>query len=386
MVPLFLYKVYCCIVAMNRLFFDLIRVSLGIQKELRRTPSAEEWKTLYDLAKKQSLCGICSRGLQVLYKDAGYRDGIPETLFLKWIGFANIIKEKNRIVNKQCVLLKEHFSRHGFNCGIMKGQGLAALYRNGEVDLRLLRQSGDIDVYVEGGRDKVQKHINQLFGDCEYDYKNVHAPFFEDTEVEVHWNPEILMNLFYNYRLQNYWKEHANDLISDVAVLPEGLGEINVPSLAVNRFYILLHTYRHAFDSGVGLRQVMDYYFVLRQDKDTASRAETLRLVKEYGMTKFAAALMWIMQEVFHLEEDYLLCGPDEKEGRFLLNEIMQSGNFGYYDVRVKEIGGHNKLRALATKLQRAPYLIKHYPMEVLWAPVWMLYHFIWKRTVGRLK
>ena len=371
---------------MNNLFFELIRVSLGIQKGLSRVPSAEEWEELYVLAKEQSLCGICSRGVQVLYKDAGYREGLSETLFLKWIGFANIIKEKNRIVNKQCVRLKEHFSQHGFNCSILKGQGLAALYRNGEVDLRLLRQCGDIDVYVEGGRDIVHKHINHLFGECEYDYKNVHAPFFEETSVEVHWNPEILMNLFYNYRLQKYWKEHANVLFSGMVELPEDLGEIHVPSLSINRFYILLHAYRHAFDSGVGLRQVMDYYFVLRQDRDKANRAETMKLVKEYGMTKFAAALMWIMREIFNLEDDYLLCGPDEKEGKFLLDEIMQSGNFGLYDERVKAVGGFSKLRALTTRLQRAPYLIKHYPTEVMWAPLWMAYHFVWKRTIGRVK
>lgn len=369
---------------MNNLFFELIRVSLGVQKGLSRVPSAEEWEGLYEIAKEQTLRGICSLGVQALYKDARYRDGMSETLFLKWIGYANIIKEKNRIVNKQCILLKDHFTQYGFICSIMKGQGLAALYRNGEVDLRLLRQCGDIDVYVEGGRDKVHKHINQLFGECEYDYKNVHAPFFEDTRVEVHWIPEILMNLFYNNRLQQYWKEHENELIADVVELPEGVGEINIPSLAVNRFYILLHTYRHIFGKGVGLRQVMDYYFVLRQEGYGAGKEETMKLVKEFGMTKFAAAMMWIMEEVFHLDEDYLLCEPDEKEGRFLLNDIMQSGNFGIYDKRVKKVAGPLLVRTIASHLQRAPHFLLHYPLEALCPPIWMAYHFVWKRTVGR--
>lgn len=369
---------------MNNLFFELIRVSLGIQKGLSRVPSAEEWVELYELAKEQTLRGICSLGVQSVYKDAKYREGLSEILFLKWIGFANIIKEKNRIVNKQCLLLKEHFSQHGFNCSILKGQGLAALYRIGEVDLRLLRQCGDIDVYVEGGRDKVQKHINQLFGECEYDYKNVHAPFFEDTSVEVHWIPEILMNLFYNNRLQKYWKEYENELIANVVELPEGIGEINVPTIAMNRFYILLHTYRHAFDEGVGLRQVMDYYFVLLQERGDVWKEKTMQLVKEFGMEKFAAAMMWIMEEVFHLDEDYLLCEPDEKEGRFLLNDIMQSGNFGIYDKRVKKVTGPRSVRVMANKFQRAPHLILHYPIEVFWCPIWMAYHFVWKRTVGR--
>ena len=101
-------------------------------------------------------------------------------------------------------------------------------------------------------------------------------------------------------------------------------------------------------------------------------------------MVQFAAAMMWIMQEVFHLEEDCLLCSANEKEGRFLLNDIMQSGNFGHHDKRVKTIGNSKRVRSLSRILQRMPHLIIHYPKEVLWAPIWLAYHFVWKRTVGR--
>lgn len=368
------------------LFFDLIRVSLGVQKELSHIPSAEEWNCLFEISKRQTLAGICGYGFQTLYKDPKYSAFISKRFLLQWLGFASVIKEENQNVNKRCVKLINYFSEQGFNCSILKGQGLAANYKNDVVDLRLLRQSGDIDLWIGGGRKAVWGHIRDNFGLFAYDYKTVHPSFFSDTEVEIHWIPEILMNLIKNHRLQKYWKDHEKELYSDTIELPEGAGRIQIPIVSMNRFYILLHCYRHAFDEGVGLRQVMDYYFVLRQDKDKASRVETMRLVKVFGMTKFAAAMMWIMQEVFHLEEDYLLCAPDEKEGKYLLNEIMQSGNFGHYDERVKEVGRPNKLRALAIKLQRAPYLIKHYPSEVIWAPIWMVYHFIWKRTVGRLK
>lgn len=369
---------------MNDLFFELIRVSLGIQEGLGRVPSADEWEELYELSRAQAIRGICSRGVQHLKKKTGYADNLSEILFLKWVGFANIIKEKNQVVNKQCVLLKKHFSQKGFDCSILKGQGMAAIYRKDDVDLRLLRQCGDIDLYVDGGRKKVQGYINQLFEGCRYDYKNIHAPFFDDTDVEVHWIPEILMNLCRNYKLQKFWKKHADKLFADKVELPDGMGEINVPTIAMNRFYILLHTYRHAFDEGVGLRQVMDYYFVLLQERSNAGKEGTMKLLKEFGMTKFAAAMMWIMVEVFHMDKEYLLCAPDEKEGRFLLNDIMQSGNFGGYDKRVKKMGNSIRTRSLTTNLQRAPHLFAHYPMEVMWAPVWMAYHFVWKRTVGR--
>ncbi len=371
---------------MNSLFFELIRVSLGIQKNLSRIPTAEEWNDLFEISKKQALTGICGYGLQTLYKDCKYSASISKRFLLQWLGFASVIKDDNQRVNKQSVKLIKYFSEHGFNCSILKGQGMAALYKNDMVDLRLMRQCGDIDLWIGGGRKSVWSHIREKFGLFAYDYKTVHPSFFSDTEVEIHWIPEILMNLIRNHSLQKYWKKNEIELYSNTIELPEGVGRIQIPSVIMNRFYILLHCYRHAFDSGVGLRQVMDYYFVLQQDKDKASRVETMELVKDFGMTKFAAAMMWIIQEIFHMEEDYLLCAPDEKEGRFLLNEIMQCGNFGHHDERVKEIGGPTKLRSLATRIQKAPYLIKHYPTEVIWAPIWMVYHFIWKRTFGRMK
>ena len=194
------------------------------------------------------------------------------------------------------------------------------------------------------------------------------------------------MNLCSNKKLQKFWEDNENKLSADIIELPEGAGCINVPSVSLNRFYILLHCYRHLFEGGIGLRQVMDYYFVLQQPVDSFSRDETMKLVHIFGMKKFTAAMMWIMMKVFHESEDKLLCTPDEIEGQFLLNEIMESGNFGHHDTRIKEIGHNNRIRTLTQNLQRAPHLIWHYPKEVLWAPMWMAFHFVWKRTVGKDK
>ena len=366
------------------LLFELIRVSLGIQKEMSRIPTAEEWNDLFEISKNQALAGICGYGIQLLYKDPKYSTAISKRFLLQWLGFASVIKEKNQKVNKQSGKLINYFQEQELDCSILKGQGIADLYWNDDIDLRLLRQSGDIDLWIGGGREKVLKQLNTLFKELDSDYKHAHAPFFSDTEVEVHWMPDFLMNLFLNRKLQRLWKEHEAEICSDIVELPESAGIINVPSIALNRFYILLHCYRHIFFEGLGLRQVIDYYFILRQGIDEIGRAKTMNLVKEFGMAKFAAALMWIMQEVFHLEEEYLLCAPDEKEGRFLLNDIMQCGNFGHFDKRVKSIGNSKRVRSLSRILQRMPHLILHYPKEVLWAPIWLAYHFVWKRTIGR--
>ena len=47
---------------MNELFFELIRVALGNADKLSHIPNPDEWQTLYDMAKKQSLVSICFAG------------------------------------------------------------------------------------------------------------------------------------------------------------------------------------------------------------------------------------------------------------------------------------------------------------------------------------
>lgn len=56
-------------------------------------------------------------------------------------------------------------------------------------------------------------------------------------------------------------------------------------------------------------------------------------------------AIMYIMQEVFGMPASLLIVPPNEKYGRFVLNEVQKTGNFGKYDAR-NRLGrsqlGHN--------------------------------------------
>lgn len=98
------------------------------------------------------------------------------------------------------------------------------------------------------------------------------------------------------------------------------------------------------------------------------------------GLLKFAFAMMWVLKEVFGLEEQYMICKPNEKEGRFLLNEIMTGGNFGKYGKDgVMEGHAKGKVAFFLARMKRNWRFLTHYPSEVLWAPYAMLRHFIWK-------
>ena len=222
-----------------------------------------------------------------------------------------------------------------------------------------------------------------------------------------------MTNLFRNRRLQRWLeREETKEMIlgGKADLKPETLlnpeTTLSVPTLEFNAFYLMLHCYHHVFESGLGLRQLMDYYFLLMAihgthgehglemtkfsdgnsdhgfnglNGDANAIANVNRLFKEFGMERFVGAVMWIMQEVFGLERERMLCEPDEKEGRYILDEVMAGGNFGHHDERIRKVG-KGKWQSVFANLQHAIHVLRRYPQEALWMPVWMVYHFVWKR------
>ena len=152
-----------------------------------------------------------------------------------------------------------------------------------------------------------------------------------------------------------------------------------VPNAAFNRVYILVHIYRHLFAEGIGLRQLLDYYFVLQQGFTESEREETLRVLRSLGMMRFTRAVMWMLQEVFGMPDCYLLTSPDAKEGRFLLDEIMLAGNFGKYDERMQRAAGEGTFRWGLRKVLRNFRFVRSYPSEVLWSPIFKVWHLFWR-------
>ena len=106
----------------NNFFYELIQIALGARICLSHTPSADEWGELYAMAKKQSLVGICFAGVQRLV-NSEKEDycGMPEMLYLTWMGMAAKIQQRNEVVNRQCVELEAKMSADGYRSYIMKG-------------------------------------------------------------------------------------------------------------------------------------------------------------------------------------------------------------------------------------------------------------------------
>ena len=259
---------------------------------------------------------------------------------------------------------------------------------------------GDIDIYLAGGRKRVMQYINKVCPNQVMRYHHVDFPVMK-TAIEVHFTPSYMFFPIHNSRMQKWFKEVMDLQCSNVVTLPDGYGEITVPTMNFNVIYILSHLYRHVFTEGIGLRQLLDYYFVLvkwhtdltnltdsnkslPQMTQINTDLDALRHELKYlGLWKFAQAVMFVMKEVFGLSEDRMIAPMDEREGRFLLDEIMRGGNFGQYDDRMGSKVGESKIHRYFRMNLRNLRFVKHYPTEALSEPLFRTWFAVWKKIHG---
>ena len=362
----------------ENLFYQLLRVALGRQVCLPHTPNEQEWKALYELAKKQSLIGVCFAGVQKLQTQ---RQEPPEMTYLTWMGMAAKIQQRNEVVSRQCVELQGQLAADGVRSCVLKGQGVGALYRVHEndnnqnsSDLSMLRQSGDIDVWVDTDEEGALRWVKKYQRVLDFDYKHVHLDVIEGTSVEVHYRPSTSRVPWYMKRVDHFTREKA--CWTNAVALGDGM--VNVPSLEFNLVFILQHIFGHLFAEEMTLKQYLDYYFVLKQAHvEGADVQEAYRWMQRMGMGSFARATMWLLREVFGMPEEWMICEADADEGRFLLDRVMAK------EQKAKK-GEHGSVRwhlsVFWAQQRKNLHLLTHYPLEVLFSPLWLIIHFFWKR------
>ena len=272
-------------------FFELIRVAIGHRVCLSRTPSADGWCELYAMAKKQAVVGVCFCGVQRLPKEQLVE--MPVQLKMQWFALAESVKQKNEVMNRKCAEVYNALTKEGFRCVILKGQGVATLYCDGDStetrfrgfqrvsegcrrfqrvseglsvsrNIGLYRQSGDIDVWMwkngfalKENRKEVIRFARTILPDATGAEHHVGVEWM-GTDVELHYEPAYFCNPFVNRRFRKWFMEYDKRRfrISDNGFC--------TPDAEFDRVFLLAHAFRHYLSEGLGLRQVMDYYFMLK--------------------------------------------------------------------------------------------------------------------------
>ena len=357
----------------TNLFFELIKISIGTKSGFDEVPSGRDWTLLYDLAGKQSLPSILIEGIN---KEPSLSKSIDKVLLLEWIGYNQLTVSQNQIQNKRAGELCQLFNEGGFRCSILKGQGTALYYEHPEY-----RQCGDIDNWVEGDRDEILEFLRKKdFKIGHVDIKHSDVEIFEDVPVEVHFLPSWMYCPSTNRKLLRFFANKSEEQFSN---RDEKVGFTHT-TIDFDLVYSMVHIYRHIFSEGIGLRQLVDYYYIL-QNSSLEQRQEAYGVLKSLKMKSFVGGIMWILSSCFGMKEEYMLCPANERHGKFLLSEIMTAGNFGHYDERTKQISKDKKFERGFVQLGRNLRFVTYYPSEVLWSPFWKLWHWGWRKRKGYL-
>ena len=366
------------------LIFAFLKYSLGGKVDMNNVVVDINWQQLYTFASKQSLLGFCFYGIERLgkeYSEELKRNPIERELLMTWMGKAQQIHRQNMKVNVVASKLYSILREDGFRCCILKGQGNALMYPNA-----YSRNPGDIDVWVNASREQITEYAKKYFEIGE-DIRYHHLETSLDgVPVELHFFPCIMNNPVYNARLQKWFKRNADLQCSNVVSLPDGIGEIAIPTAAFNVVYQLTHLYHHFFDEGIGMRQIIDYYYVVISDyllvinDESLGIRETLQKeLKHLGLWKFAGAVMYVLHEALGLSEEKMIAPMDEKRGKLLLTEILNGGNFGKHFTKYGHFTQQGMAKKYFLKIWRNMHFVRYYPAEALCEPIFRTWHFFWR-------
>ena len=443
----------------HQIFFDFLRFCIGSDSEIPGSLKEVDWKELYAIAQKQCIVGVLFDGIKKLPAE---HVGMEKELLLQWMAESQMLVKANVRLNDADIQVSEWFRKKGFRTCILKGQGNALMYPN-----PYSRTPGDIDIWVESGDKRVISFVRSISPHEKACYHHIEFPSYKGVDVEVHYRPSFLLCFWHNRKLQKYYERVKEEQFSHRVMLGEQ-GEIAIPTVEFNIIFQLTHIYSHLMNEGIGLRQLLDYYYVLcdfykvyqifsnpsvslskgsstfspspsssgsgdvtapsrcseplrskdggpskvspncagwdRRDAigdmtsataststDTSATAarssfaanssaaidRVQKELKELGLWKFAGGIMYIMQEVFGMPASRLIVPPNATYGKFVLNEVLEAGNFGKHDARNRF--GRSKLGHNLQRVYRDIRLVRYFPAEALCEPLFRVWHFFWR-------
>ena len=371
------------------MIFEFLRYCLGNKVADADFVAGMDWRRLYAFASKQAMLGFCFYGVERLGKECPgelRRNPIGQDLLMCWMGQAQMVRRRNMLVNTVAAHLYDKLRGDGLRCCILKGQGNALMYPN-----PYSRTPGDIDVWVNDGRKAVMEYAKGHFpqgGELRYNHLET---TMEGVPVELHFIPCLMNNPLYNGRLQRWFGRNADLQCSNVVTLPDGAGEMAVPTTSFNVIYQLCHLYHHFFDEGIGMRQMIDYYYVMEDyahlqvdgggcGKGAMTPPVALQRELRYlGLWHFAGAVMYVMRAALGLPEDRMICPMDRRRGALLLVEIMDGGNFGRHYTKYDHFTRQGMAKKYFLKIWRNMHFVRYYPGEALCEPVFRTWHFLWR-------
>lgn len=316
-------------------FLALLRAGLwGKEADMGCFPeeSAPDWNGILYLGRTQAVLPLVYDGMLTLPSDRQLKG----PALMKLLAYVDKIEKLNMELNDAVTEISSRLSAEGIRSVLLKGQGLAALYRN-----PLHRQCGDIDLYVgeENYRKaadiirqwpEIHKELPENIKHITFSYKNV--------EIELHRNAFQMpgSRLDKKYRVLERQELEGDTGLAYVDILvsdTSAKGKAVVPPVLFNVFYTFCHAFSHFMLSGLGLRQLCDIAVLLERYGASLDSALLHSWLKDYKLDKEWQMFICLLTDFLGLSPskaplyDNSLNSVSEK----LLDTIFNDGNFGQH-------------------------------------------------------
>ena len=421
-------------------YLDFLRFSLSEEAQVPESVKLIDWDQLLQFAKDQCVPGIYWMGVRRL---GHLKENKPtDDHVMRWMAACGKLGKRNSTVTERSAWVAKNFEKEGFRACLLKGQGLALCYPDpslrypGDIDIWVVprpqggspnaaSQRSNNPSDVQGSNAASQRsnatasrsngsfstkaakpsanaasrsshssfhfslfthredadirtviaYCRQFVPDAKACYHHIDFLKAGDIPVEVHYRPSWLNNPFHNRRLQQYFLEHADAQFSNLQ--PQGFA---TPTWEFNVVFLLSHIANHLLHEGIGLKQVIDYYYLLRSQTERRSIESYEQEFRCLGLLPFARQLMWVLSQVLGLDEKLLVASQDERRGRLLLSEMLAGGNFGMHDDRLLSGSYSSSLKSNLQRVVRDLRMMRYFPSESLWEPAFRIWHYFWRR------
>lgn len=346
-------------------FLELLRVGLWEREALLSQHNCLDFGKVFKLAEEQAVSGILIQSLEKNLTKLKERPS--QELLLQEIGNNLIIQQRNIELDKAVVGLCRLLDTVNSRYIIVKGQTLAALY--GDIGYR---QSGDIDFYVHPDDwEKTYQLCCDVFHiESVETHSEKHIEWeYQDVMYEMH----RMLNDFSSKKHQQYWDE---------IIMQESWGNpwtvsingYDVPTLAptYNAIYVFVHLFFHLISEGVGLRQFIDWGVVLEKGHDDIDRHLLRKHLEGIGLLKAYSGLGTVLIDYLGFSVDSCpldINEIDHNSARKLMENILQSGNFGH---NIRFIQSHGALHGIQQIWRRLGQIIRfgHYAPGESWGMI----------------
>lgn len=376
----------------------LYLVSCGIHE---RTPDKEwianlDWKVVYAISRLQNLEAITCMALEkAVQADHVSLSDQQRKIFHQWQEAKNKAIRKNLLLNSERARLFAFMEQNKIWHVPLKGALLQYFYPK-----LGMRQMSDNDIWFdEAGQQQVYDWFVRN-GYCVQHFREGNHDVYHKAPV---YNFEMHLSLFsHKYYAKYYaeWNMYYTQM-RDKLILQEGTSYEYRFSYEDFYVYLIVHSYKHFKNNGVGLRFLLDDYVCYHKNPRPLDDCYIKRQLEKLGILEFEQEMRELSEKIFANPERLERSSLSERQ-KELLEYHLFSSVYGtqtqYYKNKLhqfnqseKEISGKTKLYYIWTRLFlsrkqmkiwcriNAPVFIKH-PWMMPLAPIW---RFFWNGKSG---